>query len=190
MSTEIEKARALNHYHKNKEKNKSKKKEYDRKRRKTRQEEYKIRNKKYREENPDKIKQYYKDNKTDLIEYNREYRKHRINTDPVFKLKVNIRSSIGLSFRNKGYTKKSKTYDIIGCTFEELKEHLESKFAEWMNWDNQGKYNGELGYGWDIDHVIPLCSAITEEDIIRLNHYSNLQPLCSKVNRDIKRDLY
>lgn len=185
MSTEIEKLRALNHYHKN---NKSKKSEYDRKRYEEKQEENKSRNKKYREDNPDKIKQYYKDNKSELVKYHREYRKNRINTDPVFKLKVNIRSSIGLSFRNKGYSKKSKTYDILGCTFEEFKLHLESQFADWMSWDNQGLYNGELCYGWDIDHIIPVSSAITEEDVIRLNHYTNLQPLCSKVNRDIKKN--
>ena len=40
-----------------------------------------------------------------------------------------------------------------------------------------------------MDHIIPISIAETEEDIIRLNHYTNLQPLCSKVNRDIKRDL-
>jgi len=42
---------------------------------------------------------------------------------------------------------------------------------------------------WDIDHIIPLSAAETEEDIIRLNHHKNLQPLCSKVNRYIKRDI-
>ena len=57
-----------------------------------------------------------------------------------------------------------------------------------MNWDNRGLYNGELNYGWDIDHIIPISSAKNENDIIRLNHYSNLQPLCSKINRDIKKD--
>ena len=57
-----------------------------------------------------------------------------------------------------------------------------------MNWDNYGLYNGELDYGWDLDHIIPISSAKTEEDIIRLNHYTNLQPLCSKTNRDIKKD--
>ena len=57
-----------------------------------------------------------------------------------------------------------------------------------MNWDNQGLYNMELNYGWDLDHIIPLSSATTEEEIIKLNHYTNLQPLCSRVNRDIKRD--
>ena len=57
-----------------------------------------------------------------------------------------------------------------------------------MTWENRGLYNGELNYGWDIDHIIPISSGNTEEEIIKLNHYSNLQPLCSKINRDIKRD--
>ena len=66
--------------------------------------------------------------------------------------------------------------------------YLESKFEHWMNWENRGKYTGEFNIGWDIDHITPLSTAKTEEDILRLNHYTNLQPLCSKINRDIKRD--
>jgi len=58
-----------------------------------------------------------------------------------------------------------------------------------MNWDNRGLYNGTPDYGWDIDHIIPQSSAITIEDVIQLNHYTNLQPLCSYINRDIKKDL-
>jgi hypothetical protein len=58
-----------------------------------------------------------------------------------------------------------------------------------MTWENRGLYNGELNYGWDIDHIIPLDTAETIQDIIRLNHYTNLQPLCSKVNRDIKKNI-
>ena len=57
-----------------------------------------------------------------------------------------------------------------------------------MNFDNYGKYNGEFNFGWDIDHIIPTSSAKTEEEIIKLNHYTNLKPLCSKINRDIKRN--
>lgn len=57
-----------------------------------------------------------------------------------------------------------------------------------MTWENRGLYNSELNYGWDIDHIIPLSSALTEEDILKLNHYTNLQPLCSYTNRYIKKD--
>ena len=57
-----------------------------------------------------------------------------------------------------------------------------------MNWNNYGIYNGEENYGWDLDHIIPLSSGKCEEDVIRLNHYTNIQPLCSYINRNVKRD--
>lgn len=57
-----------------------------------------------------------------------------------------------------------------------------------MSWNNYGKYNGELNYGWDIDHIKPISSAKTESEFYELCNYINLQPLCSKVNRDIKKD--
>jgi hypothetical protein len=93
-----------------------------------------------------------------------------------------------MSIKLNGYTKKSKTYQILGCTFEEFKQHLENKFEPWMNWDNYGKYNGEFNFGWDIDHVIPQSSAKTEDELLQLNHYTNLKPLCSYINRHIKRN--
>jgi hypothetical protein len=75
------------------------------------------------------------------------------------------------------------------CSFEELKLHLENQFESWMNWDNYGKYQKDtFNFGWDLDHIIPVSSALNEEDIIMLNHYINLQPLCSKFNRDLKKD--
>ena len=79
---------------------------------------------------------------------------------------------------------------MLGCSFIEFKLYLESKFELWMTWENKGKYNGELNYGWDIDHIIPLSSANSEEELVKLNHFENLQPLCSKMNRDIKKNKY
>ena len=67
---------------------------------------------------------------------------------------------------------------------------MESKFENWMTWDNRGLYNGKLNYGWDIDHIIPISSAKSKEDIYRLNHYKNFQPLCSYTNRNIKKASY
>lgn len=170
---------------------------------------------KYQEENKDKIKEnkrlYYQKNKQEFLErsklrnelkneevreYHKSYRSirnsrrnKRRKEDPDYRLKYRLRSIIYESFRRNGYTKSSKTFEIIGCSFEEFKSYIESKFENWMSWENRGLYNGEFNYGWDIDHIIPLSSAESVEDIIKLNHYTNLQPLCSKINRDIKRDL-
>jgi hypothetical protein len=135
----------------------------------------------------ERSKQYKIDNKDAIREYNRIYKKNRRLNDKLFKLKENIRKDVNQSFSRSGYTKKSRTHEILGCSFEELKLYLESKFQPWMNWDNHGLYNGTEGYGWDIDHVIPLSSAKTEEELIKLNHYTNLQPLCSHINRNVKR---
>ena len=107
--------------------------------------------------------------------------------DPIFKTALLVRRLINDSFRKKDLTKNKRTESILGLSFSEFKTYLESKFEPWMNWSNYGKYNGTLNFGWDVDHIIPLNTAKTEEDIIKLNHYTNLQPLCSKINRDIKR---
>jgi hypothetical protein len=109
-------------------------------------------------------------------------------SDSKFKLIQNIRANIRKKIKKYGYTKKSRTYEILGCSYEDFKKYLESKFQDWMTWDNRGLYNGTECYGWDIDHIVPVSTAKTEEDVIRLNHYLNLQPLCSKINRDIKKD--
>lgn len=113
--------------------------------------------------------------------------KKRYSSDPLFRIKLNVKNNIRKSFKRYAFTKNSSTFKILGCSYEEFKTHLETKFEPWMSWDNYGLYNGTEKYGWDIDHIIPLASAETEEDVIRLNHYTNLQPLCSKVNRDIKK---
>lgn len=148
------------------------------------------RHSKYWEDNKDKIRTRRQKNKDNENKLRNERRNKKRESNPLFILEENIKSSIGRSFRRSGYTKKSRTYEILGCTFEEFKIYLESKFESWMDWDNRGLYNGELNYGWDIDHITPLSSATSEEEIIKLNHHTNLQPLCSHVNRDIKKDNY
>ena len=122
-------------------------------------------------------------------ERKRKYINERKKNDPVFRLSFDIRNMIRISFNRSGYIKESRTYEILGCSFEEFKIYLESKFESWMTWVNKGLYNGELQYGWDIDHIEPLFPEgveRTKEDIIRLNHYTNLRPLCSYTNRVIK----
>lgn len=144
----------------------------------------------YHEINKDKIKEYNSKESVKIRyrNYKREYKKKRSKTDILYFLTERIRKNIHTLFKTNGFKKSKKTVDILGCSFDDFKLHIESKFEPWMNWDNKGLYNGEFDYGWDIDHIVPLSTATTEEDLIRLNHYTNLQPLCSKVNRDIKRD--
>lgn len=114
--------------------------------------------------------------------------KKRRGFDILYKIKISLRSLIRQSLINKGYSKKTRTYQILGCSYEDFKSYIESKFEPWMTWENQGLYNGTENYGWDLDHIIPLSSAKTEEEIIKLNHYTNFQPLCSYINRYVKKD--
>jgi hypothetical protein len=165
--------------------------------------EKKVRNSKYYLENKENIKlsssKYYENNKENKLKYQKEYQQNnkdkrnkylseRRKTDDLFRLITNIRNLINNSFYEMNYSKTSKTQEILGCSFEELKSYLEFKFEPWMTWKNRGIYNGELNNGWDIDHIIPLSEAISVDDIVKLNHYTNLQPLCSKINRDIKKN--
>ena len=155
-------------------------------------ESYKQKRKEYYELNKERIKEkrkeYLKNNKEKINENQRIYIKYRTENDELFKLSKNIRTLISNTFITYKFKKGSKTHEILGCSFEEFKLYLESKFEPWMNWNNRALYNGELNYGWDIDHITPISSAKTKEDIINLNHYTNFQPLCSYKNRVIKRN--
>ncbi len=144
----------------------------------------------YYKNNKNKIKiskqKYRKNNRIKLNSYNNTYMKKRRQEDYNYRLKTNVRSMISRLLKNK--KDGLSTTKILGCSYNDFKQYLESKFQPWMNWNNYGKYNGEFDYGWDIDHIIPVSSAITKEEIIKLNHYHNLQPLCGKINRTIKKD--
>ena len=86
-----------------------------------------------------------------------------------------IRQSVRKSFKRSGYTKKSKTYNILGNDWGIIKEHFELLFQPGMSWNNYGE--------WEIDHIIPLSKAKNEDDVIKLCHYTNLQPLWKLDNR-------
>jgi hypothetical protein len=165
--------------------------------------------KQWKKINPDKVKEHQRKwvlncDKDKLMNYKRKWRKdnremtnlttlnyhnNRRKRDPLFKLKDNIRCLIRTSIKKKGHSKTSKTQIILGTDYKSFKEYLEGLWEPWMSWDNYGLYKKDtFNYGWDIDHIIPSSSAKTEEELIKLNYYTNLKPLCSKVNRDIKKD--
>lgn len=139
----------------------------------------------WRSRNPDYAKQWRDDNSY----YGSTWVKNKRNNDPLFKLRYDIRESIRRSFKNKKFRKNSPTQQILGCDNDSFRKHIESQFESWMNWNNRGgRVVTQPNQYWDIDHIIPISSAKTEEDLIKLNHYTNLRPLCSYVNRYIKRN--
>lgn len=149
-------------------------------------EKIKIRSRQYSIKNAESLRQ----KRAEKFQLNKEkwneYQRERCKADPIYKIKTSTRKAILKAL--KGEDKSKSTQDVIGCTYIELKNHIESQFEPWMTWENKGLYNGEFNYGWDVDHIIPLSSAKSPEEILYLNHYTNLRPLCSHVNRNIKRD--
>ena len=165
----------------------------------------KLRIKKYCQNNKEKIKKrsdvYYENNKHELIKKTSDYykknkekvvkrvmlfNKNKKQTNPLFKLRCNISSLINTTFKRNGYTKNSQSYKILGCSFTDFKNHLERQFTTGMNWENQGQ--------WHMDHIYPVSLAKDEEELIKLNHYTNFQPLwafdnLSKGNKIIEKQL-
>jgi hypothetical protein len=109
------------------------------------------------------------------IEYDKKWRESRA-SDPTYRVRRLLRIRLNTAAK-RGYRSGSAIRDL-GCTIEELKLHLESKFQPGMTWDNYGKY------GWHIDHVVPLSSFdLTDpEQLQKACHYTNLQPLWAKDN--------
>jgi hypothetical protein len=154
-----------------------------------------LKSKKYKENNKDKVtrsskeyrknnkermkiarKEYIKKNKEKIKEYRRFYSDKKRKESTIVRISENIRRRILHILKSKKIHKKNKTLDILGCNFEYLKIYLENKFFEGMTWDNYGFD------GWHIDHIIPLSTAQSEEEVYRLCHYTNLQPLWAKDN--------
>lgn len=98
---------------------------------------------------------------------------HRYRNDVEFKIKHNLRSRLYKAIK---YGRQMGALQLLNCSIDELKVHLESKFQPGMTWDNYGK--------WHIDHIKPLASFdLTDiEQLKEACKYTNLQPLWAKDN--------
>jgi hypothetical protein len=138
------------------------------------------RKKKYYQSDKERWSKYNKEyriiNKEKIAEIRKKYQQNKIKTDYLFKFKNSTRTLIRQSFKSKNNHKKTntKTVDILGCSLDFFKEYIQSKFTKGMTLENHGK--------WHLDHIIPVSLAKTQEDVIRLNHYTNFQPLWAKEN--------
>jgi len=106
--------------------------------------------------------------------YMKAYYKNRYQNDPVYKLHNNLRSGFGNWI--KGNQKTCRTEQYVGCTYQELLDHLESQFEEGMTWENQGE--------WHIDHIKAQSrfDPTIEEEAFKCWHYTNLQPMWAEMN--------
>jgi len=132
-------------------------------------------------------KTYYDENKEQIILNACEYKRKRRKSDPLFNIVNSYRGQVHRAFRTIGEKKNNSSLKILGLdTWEEFANYLSNQFydratGEKMTLDNHGIH------GWHIDHIIPLSTAKTEGDAIKLSHYTNLQPLWAEENR-AKRD--
>ncbi len=123
----------------------------------------------WRSNNPDYHKSRYKSSYEYRADYFLNYWRERYYSDDLFKLAAVCRGRIHNIFKCKNIKKKNQSKELIGCSWRELKDRLSNQFTEGMTLENHGK--------WHIDHIIPLASAKTEEELIKLCNYKNLQPL-------------
>ena len=120
----------------------------------------------------------YQKNNNESVKKGRNNRHQKnYNNNILYKLKINVRNRVKSFIKSVNFdVKTNNTYNLVGCTPKELKTYLEKQFTEGMSWDNH-KLNG-----WHIDHITPLSSAKTEDDVHKLCHYKNLQPLWCNEN--------
>ena len=137
-------------------------------------------NAKYRRENPEKVKErkakYRRENPEKLNEYHAKYGRERYKNDENFRIVKLLRNRLWKSLKSQSAKKSKRTLELVGCSRDELWEHLENQFKDGMTRQNQGE--------WHIDHIKP-CSLFDLTDPEQQKecfNYKNLQPLWAEEN--------
>lgn len=160
---------------------------------------------KYQQVNKQKIKvrkkKYYQDNRELKIKQQTKYRAknlrafyERHKSDPKYRIRHTLSLSILRSLKKNNSNKSGKSIiKYLFFSIQELKEHLESQFEPWMNWDNYGVYrklvwddNDQSTWTWNIDHIIPHSTfrytSMEDDDFKKCWALDNLRPLSAKQN--------
>ncbi len=104
-------------------------------------------------------------------DFKRKWIANKRRTDVGFRILCSLRHTL---WRTRSTKKRSRSCEkMLGCSLEDFRIYLESKFEVGMTWGNYGKY------GWHIDHIVPcaLFDLTREEHRKRCFHFSNLQPM-------------
>ena len=129
----------------------------------------------------EKLKKYEKSDRGKKIRATRKGIRRK--NEPLFKLKLNMRDRIGAFLKVRKMQKNNTTFSLIGCTPEFLKEYLEKKFYPHPKTNALMTWKNHTTNGWHVDHIKPLDSCKNEDDLPKLCHYTNLQPMWAEENR-------
>lgn len=102
--------------------------------------------------------------------------------ESIRQLAGNLTRLVSGSFQRNLIKKSANTVEIMGISRLNFIEHLKSQFEPWMNEENHGHSTETAQRTWSIDHIIPSSYAQSLEDLLYINHYTNLRPLCSIEN--------
>lgn len=128
---------------------------------------------KHKEKRIETSKKYAINNREKIKIINKRH-KAKKRLDPIYVLSQQMSCLVRKSLIDRGFPKRGRTINIVGCDWNTFASYIERQFIDGMSWENRSE--------WHIDHIIPLASAKTEEDVIRLNHFTNLRPLWAKDN--------
>lgn len=103
------------------------------------------------------------------------WHKEKCATDPVYAIGTRARHLVTDSLTRMGFKKTLRAEEILGCTIAEFKRHVEKQFTKGMSWNNRSD--------WELDHIIPMATATTQDEAVALNHFTNLRPLWRQANR-------
>lgn len=138
-------------------------------------EKLKEKNRKWYEDHREYFPEYRKNN-SKQINAKAKLRRQRNRLSAIARLKKNLRMRITMAMkRNK---RGGSAVRDLGCSIQEFRKHIESKFQDGMSWENYGLY------GWHLDHIVPLAEfdLTNREQFLKAVHYTNLQPLWAKQN--------
>ena len=93
----------------------------------------------------------------------------RYKNDARYAAIARIQSLVAGSFSRIGLRKNSKTEAILGCSLDAFLRHIERQFLPGMSWENRRL--------WHVDHIVPISTAVTMDDVLALNRFTNLRPM-------------
>jgi len=118
-------------------------------------------------------REYYNNNKEAINAKACSYEALKMASDPCYRITKTLRCRLRDALRDGTIPKGDSTKNLLGCSIEEFKEHLEMQWEDGMSWDNHGVH------GWHIDHIRPCASfdLLDPEQQRECFHYTNMQPL-------------